>query len=162
TSALTLGPSEVAVEVRYTPNGDLTIRLYQYKESEPRPGAASRKTISACLWNLASGERSPLIGIAEGPVAICPRDEGLASRSGDLWAVSTGKKLRTIKDEELSAPVFDIEFSPDGRTVLYRICDLGQNITILLLADVATGKKRVQIGEFNYDDLSRCPFLVSP
>jgi WD40 repeat protein len=137
-SALSLDPNEYVKQVHYMPNGDLAVVLYQYKGFKSGPGWATQGTISACLWNLSFGHRTPFIEVGYGGLAVCPNGTLLAYNSG-LWELASGKKLHNVALPK--GLVFEIDFAPDGKTVLYRISEsLAQDFDLLLLADTASGK----------------------
>jgi WD40 repeat protein len=152
-----LGPGEAPERVSYTNSGDLVVLLCKYKGFKSGPGTATQGTISACLWNFASGKRSPLIEIGYGGLAVCPNGEVLAYGDG-LWEIATGKKLRKVALTD--GLVYEVGFSQDGKTVMYQISEsLAQDFSLLFLADVATGKKVLQIGEIDLDkQRDRCSF----
>ena len=158
---LALAPGEVPARLRYTSDGDLVVLLRQYKGFKNEAGKATQGTISVCLWNLASGKRSPFIKIDYGAVAIGSKGDLLAYDDG-LWDVATGKKLRNVPLP--SGLVFKIEFSPDGKTLLYQISEsLAQDFSLLFLADAVTGKKLLQIGEIDLEkQRDGCVFFCHP
>jgi WD40 repeat protein len=144
---LALGPGEVPERLSYNSTGDLVVLLCKYQGFKFEAGTATQGTISACLWNLASGKRSPFITVGYGGMGICPKGQLLAYDAG-LWEIATGNKLRRVPLPE--GLVYEIGFSPDGKTVLYQISEsLAQDFSLLFLADVATGKKVLQIGEID-------------
>ena len=146
---LALGPDESAEQVRYTPAGDLGVLLCRYKGFKSGPGWFVQGKISACLWNLSSGKRSPFVEVGYGGLAVCPRGTLLAYDEG-LWEIATGKKLRTVALPK--GLVYEIGFSPDGKAVAYEICEsLAQEGSLIFVADAATGKKLFQVGEFDWD-----------
>src|SRR5262249_24855849 len=62
-TAFALGPEEVAHQIHYTPDGDLAVLLRRHTGFKFEAGGVTQGTISACLGNLKSGRRSPLIKI---------------------------------------------------------------------------------------------------
>jgi WD40 repeat protein len=147
TTTLALGRDESAEQVRYTPDGDLAVLLCRYKGFKSGPGWAREGTISACLWNISTGKRSPFIEVGYGGLAVCPKGALLAYRGG-LWEMKTGKKLQKVALP--GGLVYDILFSPDGKTVVYQISEsLAQDFSLLLVVDAGTGKKRLQIGDIH-------------
>jgi hypothetical protein len=148
----------VSERVGYTGAGDLVVLLCRYRGFKSGPGWATQGTISACLWNLTSAKRSPFIEIGYGGIAVCPKGKLLAYRDG-LWEIATGKKLRKVALPE--GLVYEIVFSPDGKTVAYQISESpAQDFSLLFFADAATGKKVVQIGEIDLDrQRDRCRFF---
>ena len=148
-SALARRPEEVAKQIRYTPNGDLAVVLLRYQGFKFEAGWATQGTISACLCNVTSGQRSPYVEVGYGGLAVCPRGERLAYSDG-LWDVDSGRKLHKVTLP--AGLVFHIEFSPDGRAVAYRICEsLAQEGSLIFIADAVTGKKLLQVGEFDWN-----------
>jgi|GEM_PF-4668626 len=158
---LALAPGEIPERVSYNSRGELVVLLCQYKGFKSGPGWAKQGTISACLWNAASDKRSPFIEIGYGGVAVCPKGELLAFDRG-IWDVATGKKLRNVVLPD--GLVGEIDFSPDGKKVLYRVSEsLARDFALLFLADVATGKKVLQIGEIDLEKhRGRCSLLFGP
>jgi WD40 repeat protein len=154
-------PGEVPERVSYTSAGEVVALVCQYEGFKSEAGTATQGTISAYLWNLDSGKRSPSIKIGYGGVAVCPKGELLAYDDG-LWEIATGKKLRKVALP--AGLVSEIRFSPDGKTVLYQISEsLAQDFSLFFLADVATGKKRLQIGAIDPDkQRDRCNFFFDP
>jgi WD40 repeat protein len=145
---LSLEKDEVPKRIRYTAGGEVAILLYRYGGFASGPGWARQGTISTCLWNLTSGRRSPFIEIGYGGVGLCPKCQWLAYNDG-LWKVATGKKLRGFTLP--GGLVYEIGFSPDGKILAYHLCEsLAQNVGVILLLDVATGQKVLQIGEFDW------------
>jgi WD40 repeat protein len=151
--SLALGADEIPEQVFYT-GGDLVVLLCQYKGL-----GRSRKPTSACLWNLTSGKRSPPLKIDYDCLAVCPKRKLLATDS-DLWDVSTGRKRRSVPLPK--GWVFEITFSPNSKSVLYRISEsLAQDFAMLVLVDVATGKKVFQLGEIDWRK-DNCGFYFAP
>jgi WD40 repeat protein len=148
-TALALQKGEEPERLSYSPSGEVVVLLYKYEGFAFERGVATQGTISACLWGMASGRRSPYVPIGYGGLGFCPKGRLLAYWTG-LWEVATGKMIRKI-----TLPpglVYDIEVSPDGKTVAYRICEsLAQDGALLFLVDVATGKKVLQVGQFDWD-----------
>jgi WD40 repeat protein len=161
-TTLALDPDELPARVSYTSAGDLVVLVRQRKEFKQGPGTATQETSSVCLWNLASGNRSPSIKIDSlGSVAVSPKGDLLAN-NGELWDVATGKTLRNVPLPY--GIVYKIEFSPDGKILLYQICEsLAQDYALLFLADTATGKELLQIGEIDRDkQRDGCFFFCYP
>ena len=147
TTTLALGREESAEQVRYTPDGDLAVLLCRYKGFKSGPGWARQGTISACVWNISTGQRSSFIEVGYGGMAVCPKGSLLAYGRGQ-WEAKTGKKLRKVAIP--AGLVYDILFSPDGKTVVYQISEsLAQDFSLLFVVDSATGKKRFQIGDID-------------
>lgn len=135
--------NESVEQVRYLPNGELAVLLSRYYEKPSK--------WSAYLWNLSSGQRSPRIEMEFEPLAIrptfaiCPKGKVLAGNR-TLWEISTGKKLR---ETDLSEGFFvvRISFSPGGKYILYQHTKgLGEELSMLSLVDIVSGKKLLQIG----------------
>jgi WD40 repeat protein len=159
---LASGKDEVPKQVSYTPDGDVAILLYRYQgfAFDTARGTATQGTIPACLWNLTSGNRSPFIRIGYGGVAVCPKGRLLAY-GGGLWEVATGNKVRAFALPD--GLVYDIAFSPDGKALAYRICEsLAQDGALVVVLDVATGKRMFQVGEFDWDRYKLSPFVSAP
>jgi WD40 repeat protein len=157
TTTLALGREESAEQVRYTPDGDLAVLLCRYKGFKLGPSWARDGTISACLWNISAGQRSSFIEVGYGGLEVCPKGSLLAYRGG-LWEAKTGKKLRKVAIPR--GLVYDIVFSPDGKTVVYQISEsLAQDFSLLFVVDAATGKTLLQIGDF---DARSGRFYVEP
>jgi WD40 repeat protein len=147
TTTLALGREESAEQVRYTLDGDLAVLLCRYKGFKSGPGWARQGTISACLWNISTGQRSSFIEVGYGGLAVCPKSSLLAY-GGGLWEAKTGKKLRNVAIPD--GLVYDIVFSPDGKTVVYQISEgLAQDFSLLFVVDSGTGKKLLQIGDID-------------
>jgi WD40 repeat protein len=145
---LALGPDDSAEQVLYTPNGDLAVLRCRYEGFKSGPGWARQGTIFACLWNPATEKQSPRIPIGYGGLAVCPKGDVLAY-ADDLWDIATGRKLRTVALPH--GLVFTVWFSPDGKTVAYQVCEsLAQDGSLVFFAEVATGKKLLQVGEFDF------------
>jgi WD40 repeat protein len=148
--SLDVSPDESAERVRYTPDGELTILLCRYSEFASGPGWFRQGTISARLWKVFSRRKSPLVEVGYGGLAICPRGELLAYGDG-LWEVPTGKKVRKVALPE--GWIFHIQFSSDGKKVLYQISEgLAQDVAILFVADATTGKELLQIGKIDLNE----------
>lgn len=160
-TTLALGPGDVPERVSYDSGGDVIVLLRRYKGFKFEAGTATQGTVSACLWKQATGKRSPLIEIGFGGLAVCPKGELLAY-GGGLWEVATGKQLHKVSLP--SGLVYEIDFSPNGKTLLYRICEsLAQDFALLFLADAANGKKVLQIGDFKLEKhQSDSVFLFAP
>src|SRR5262249_21150566 len=62
-----------------------------------------------------------------------------------IHEVASGKELRQISAN--SGKVVSLEFSPDGRTVAAWHSDNGQNKSVLILWEVASGKERARLTE---------------
>jgi WD40 repeat protein len=145
TTTLALGREESAEQVRYTSNGELVVLSCRYTGFKSGPGWAVQGTISACSWNISTDCRSPFVEVGYGGLAVCPKGSLLAYSEG-LWEVKTGKKLRNVAIPR--GLVFDIRFSPDGKTVVYQICESpAQDFSLLFVADSSTGKMLLQIGD---------------
>jgi WD40 repeat protein len=150
---LSIGKEEVPKSVTYLPDGNLVILLYKYEgfDFDEATGWAKQGTISSCLWNMATGKKSPFIEIGYGGLGICPKGQFLALDNG-LWEIATGKKMRNFDIIDPRVLTFKIEFSPDGKTLAYWICEsLAQNASMILLVNVATGKKVLQIGDLGLE-----------
>ncbi len=156
-----LGVGEVLERVSYTSAGELVVLLCRYEGFKSGAGKATQGTISACRWNLTSGKRSPFIEIGYGGLAVCPKGKLLAHHDG-LWDIASGKKLRKVALPD--GLVYQIEFSPDGKSLAYQISEsLAQDFSLLFFADVTTGKKMLQIGEIALNKgKERCHFYFSP
>jgi WD40 repeat protein len=145
---LALRPDESAEQVCYTPAGDLAVLRCRYQGFKSGPGWARQGTIFASLWNITTEKQSPPIEIGYGGVAVCPKGAVLAYSDG-LWDIATGKRLRKVALP--GGLVFEIWFSPDGKAVAYQVCEsLAQDGSLVFLANVATGKKLLQVGEFDF------------
>jgi WD40 repeat protein len=135
--------------ISFSPEGDALILLDHYEGQKV-----------TCLWNLTSGQKSPLIKTGPGGKAVCPRGRLLAYGDG-LWEVATGKRLRQFQIPR--GLIYQIEFSPDGRTLAYWMCEgLAQEASLILVLDVATGKKVLQVGEFDWANLHLGSFKSPP
>jgi WD40 repeat protein len=91
-------------------------------------------------------------------VAICPNGKLLAYKGG-LWDVATGRKLHNVVLP--AGLVVKIDFSPDGKIVLYQISESpAQDFALLFLAEAASGKKILRIGEIDVEKHGEaCGFL---
>jgi WD40 repeat protein len=162
TTRLALRKDEVPKSLRYTPGGDLAVLVYKYEGFgfDEATGVATQGTISACVLNIASGKRSPFIEVGYGGLALCPKGRLLAYDDG-LWDVATGKKVRAFTRP--SGFVYEIAFSPDGKTLAYQICEsLAADAALIYLLDVRTGKKVLQVGEFDWDNFKFGSFVSAP
>jgi WD40 repeat protein len=90
------GKDEVPRRVIFAPKG-VAVLLDRYTgfRFDAATGVATQGTISACLWGMSSGQRSPAVETGYGGVAVCPSGEFLAYANG-LWEVGTGKKVRAF------------------------------------------------------------------
>ena len=90
-------------------------------------------------------------------MAVCPKGSLLAYGRG-LWEAKTGKKLRNVAIP--AGLVYDILFSPDGKTVVYQISEsLAQDFSLLFVVRLRYGKKLFQIGDI---DPRRGRFFFEP
>ncbi len=144
---LALGPEKFPEHPAFTPDGYLTLLLCRYNRLATGP--ATPPTVSVCLWNLTTTKRSPFIEIGHGGVATSRKGEVLAYADG-LWELAKGKKLCEVALPRGLVP--EIVFPPDGRIVLYRLCDGTHDSALLFLADVTTGKEVLKIGEIKADN----------
>jgi WD40 repeat protein len=117
-------------------------------------GWATQGTIFSRLWNLSTRKKSPLIKTGYGGHAISPDSKLLAYGNG-LWEIATGKQIKQfVIPEGLS---YEIKFSPDSKTLAYWLCEsLAQNTSMIVLVDVTSGKKLLQIGDFRVEISNFC------
>jgi WD40 repeat protein len=146
---LALAADEFPEQVGYTPAGDLTVFLCRYRGFKSENGWHHQGTISACLWNVTAGKKSAFVPVGYGGLATSPAGDLLAFDDA-LWDLATGKQVRKVALPK--GLVFDIRFAPTGKAVAYRVCEsLAQDGSLTFVADPATGKKVLQIGEFDWD-----------
>jgi WD40 repeat protein len=147
--SLTLAADEFPEQVGYTPAGDLTVLLCRYRGFEGGPGWSRQGTIEACSWNLTTGKKSAFVKVGYGGLAVTPAGDLLAFDNG-LWDLVSGKRVRDVALPK--GLVFRIRFAPGGKAVAYRVCEsLAQDGSLAVVADVATGKKILQVGEFDWE-----------
>jgi WD40 repeat protein/S1-C subfamily serine protease len=144
---LTLDRDEQADWVGYDTSGAVLVLLEKYEgfRFDSATGWAMQGTIISRLWNTSTRKKSPPIKTGFGGRAIDPGGKLLAYGSG-LWDIATGKQIRKYALPE--GLIYGIKFSADGKTLAYWLCEsLAQNTSIIVLVDVATGKKLLQVGD---------------
>jgi WD40 repeat protein/S1-C subfamily serine protease len=154
--ALALDGDERAEWVGYDAKGAALVRLDKYEgfQVDAATGRATQGTISSCLWNMSSRTKSPPVPTGPGGKAISPDGKLLAHGEG-LWETATGKRIRKYPVPE--GLIYEITFSPDGKTLAYWLCEsLAQNTSMIFLVDVATGKKVLQIGDLGAERSRFC------
>jgi WD40 repeat protein len=141
-----LDKDERAEQVGFGPNGTMIVLVSKGGIRFDRArGVAVQGDVSTCLWNASTRKRSPWVITGYGGMAVSPDGTFLAHGDG-LWETATGKKIRKFPIPE--GLIYEIRFSPDGKILAHWICEsLAQNTSMIVLADVASGKKLLQIGD---------------
>jgi WD40 repeat protein len=147
--SLTLAADEFPEQVGYSPAGDLTVLLCRYRGFERGPGWSRQGTIEACSWNLTTGKKSSFVEVGYGGLAVSPTRDLLAFDNG-LWDLVSGKRVRNVTLPK--GLVFGIRFAPGGKAVAYQVCEsLAQDGSLTVVAEVASAKKILQVGEFDWE-----------
>jgi WD40 repeat protein len=153
---LTLDRDEQAEWVGYDNRGAVLVLLKKYVgfHFDAATGWATQGTIFSRLWNMSTRKKLPLIKTGYGGRAINPDGTLLAYGNG-LWEIATGKQIKKLAIPE--GFIYEIKFSPDGKTLAYWLCEsLAQNTSMIVLVDVLSGKKVLQIGDFGVEISNFC------
>jgi WD40 repeat protein len=154
---------ETVKSLTFCPSGNGVVVICKTKALDNgAPESKLQRKVSAFVMDLITEKRSASFNTGYDRLAISPDCQLLAAGS-TVWDIATGKKKRDLALP--SGLVYNLHFSPDGSTLAYRICEsLAQEASVLVLMDVATGKKILQIGDMNPESdqfLARSPLTVS-
>jgi WD40 repeat protein len=148
----TLRPSlerrERAHLIHHNADATLSLLIFGHEDALRRAGSG-RSEVRARILNVTSRTTSPWIRLPERPGfrAVAFNDSYLAKGNG-IWDIKTGRKIR---DYTIDLGLFmgDIRFSPCGKMLAYWFCDLAGEISAIVVFDVATGRRIVQIPDRN-------------
>lgn len=159
TWALPTPPAEIVDDAAFSPDGrllaavagDRTVQVWELPGGRAKIVLRDPKATSAVGNLLAFGPGGPVLAVA-GPDPDIGEDGGGRI---DLWDTAVGKKVRTLKRQNLQP--FGLAFSPDGRWLAVsgltwkgRLGDAREYGGLLLLWDLTSGTTRTLGGDRTY------------